>query len=89
MDFGMFLSWAVVGLLVGWLAGVVLKGGGYGLIGDLVLGLAGGIVGGWIFYALGVSPGGGVLPAIFIAFVGAALVIVAQRKFWHTNSLGA
>ena len=89
MDFGMFLSWAVVGLLVGWLAGLVLKGGGYGLFGDLVLGLAGGVVGGWIFYALGVSPAGGLLPATFIAFVGAALVIVAQRKFWHTDSLRA
>ena len=49
MEFGMFVSWVVVGLLAGWLAGIVMKGGGYGLIGDLVLGLVGSVVGGWIF----------------------------------------
>jgi uncharacterized membrane protein YeaQ/YmgE (transglycosylase-associated protein family) len=87
MDFGMFASWVVVGLLAGWLAGFVMKGGGYGLIGDLVLGLVGSVAGGWIFRALGVSAGGGLLPTVFVAFVGAVIVIVAQRKLWHTTRL--
>jgi uncharacterized membrane protein YeaQ/YmgE (transglycosylase-associated protein family) len=82
MEFGMFVSWVVVGLLAGWLAGIVMKGGGYGLIGDLGLGLVGSVVGGWIFRALGVSAGGGLLPTVFVAFVGAVIVIVAQRKVW-------
>jgi uncharacterized membrane protein YeaQ/YmgE (transglycosylase-associated protein family) len=82
MEFGMFVSWVVVGLLAGWLAGIVMKGGGYGLIGDLALGLIGSVVGGWIFWALGVSVGGGLFPTVFVAFVGAVLVIVAQRKVW-------
>ena len=82
MEFGMFVSWVVVGLLAGWLAGIVMKGGGYGLIGDLVLGTVGSVVMGGIFRALGVSAGGGLLPTVFVAFVGAVIVIVAQRKVW-------
>jgi uncharacterized membrane protein YeaQ/YmgE (transglycosylase-associated protein family) len=78
----LFVSWVVVGLLAGWLAGIVMKGGGYGLVGDLVLGLVGSVVGGWIFRALGVFPGGGFIPTVFVAFVGAVIVIVAQRKVW-------
>jgi uncharacterized membrane protein YeaQ/YmgE (transglycosylase-associated protein family) len=81
MEFGMFVSWVVVGLLAGWLAGIVMKGGGYGLIGDLGLGLVGSVVGGWIFRALGLSAGGGLFPTVG-ALVGAVLVIVAQRKVW-------
>jgi uncharacterized membrane protein YeaQ/YmgE (transglycosylase-associated protein family) len=45
MEFGMFVSWVVVGLLAGWLAGFVMEGGGYGLIGDMVLGLVGSVGG--------------------------------------------
>jgi uncharacterized membrane protein YeaQ/YmgE (transglycosylase-associated protein family) len=82
MEFGMFVSWVVVGLLAGWLAGSVMEGGGYGLIGDMVLGLIGSVVGGWIFWALSVSAGGGLVPTVFAAFVGAVIVIVAQRKVW-------
>jgi len=58
-----------------------MKGGGYGLIGDMVLGLVGSVVGGWIF-RLGVSAGGELVPTVFVAFVGAVIVIVAQRKVW-------
>jgi uncharacterized membrane protein YeaQ/YmgE (transglycosylase-associated protein family) len=88
MDFGMLASWVVVGLLAGWLAGFAMKGGGYGLIGDMVLGLVGGVVGGWIFRILGVSAGGGIFPTVLVAFVGAVIAIVAQRKLWHTARLG-
>ena len=82
MEFGIFVSWVVVGLFAGWLAGFVMRGGGYGLIGDMVLGLVGSVVGGWIFRALGVSPGWGLVPTVFVAFIGAVIVIVAQRKVW-------
>ena len=82
MEFGLFVSWMVVGLLAGWLAGIVMKGGGYGLIGDLGLGLVGSVLGGWLFRTLGVFPGGGLLPTVFVAFFGAVIVLVAQREFW-------
>ena len=87
MDFGMFVSWVVVGVLGGWVAGFVMKGGGYGLIGDMVLGLAGSFAGGWIFRALSVSAGGGIVPTEVVALVGAVIVVVAQRKLWHTARL--
>jgi uncharacterized membrane protein YeaQ/YmgE (transglycosylase-associated protein family) len=82
MEFGMFVSWVVVGLLAGWLAEIVMKDGGYGLIGDMVLGIVGSVVGGWIFWALGVSAGGGFYPTLYVAFAGAVIVLVAQRKVW-------
>jgi len=78
MEFGMFVSWVLVGLLAGWLAGFVMKDGGYGLIGDLVLGLVGSVVGGWIFRALNVSAGVGLFPTVFVAFVAAVIVLMAQ-----------
>jgi len=60
----------------------VMKDGGYGLIGDLLLGLFGSVAAGWIFWALGVSAGPGLFPTVFVAFFGAVIVIVAQRKVW-------
>ena len=65
------LCFLIVGLIAGWLAGQVMKGGGYGVIVDIVLGILGGIVGGWLFGMLGIWPGGGIIGAIVVAFVGA------------------
>ena len=56
-----FLAWIVVGLIAGWLAGQVMKGGGYGTIADIILGLVGGLLGGWIFGKLGISAGSGMI----------------------------
>ena len=80
MEFGVFVSWVVVGLLAGWLAGIVMKNGGYGLIGDLLLGVFGSVAGGWI--ALNVSAGWGLFPTVVVAFLVAIIVLVAQRKVW-------
>jgi uncharacterized membrane protein YeaQ/YmgE (transglycosylase-associated protein family) len=73
------LAWIVVGLIAGWLAGVIMKGGGYGVVADIVLGMLGGIVGGWLFGVLGIWPGGGLLGSILIAFVGAVVLIAVTR----------
>jgi uncharacterized membrane protein YeaQ/YmgE (transglycosylase-associated protein family) len=82
MEFGLFVSLVVVGLLAGGLAWIVMKDGGYGLIGDLVLGIVGSVVVGGIFWALGVSAGVGLFPTAYVAFAGAIMVLVAQRKVW-------
>lgn len=50
-----FLAWIVAGLIAGWLAGQVMKGGGYGVLVDLILGILGGFLGGWIFGLLGIG----------------------------------
>ncbi len=83
MTLGMFAMWVLVGLVAGWLAGIVMKSGGYGLKGDLILGLVGSIVGGWLFWALGISPDAGQFALVVVAFIGAAIAIVAQRKLWY------
>jgi uncharacterized membrane protein YeaQ/YmgE (transglycosylase-associated protein family) len=69
----------VVGLIAGWLAGQVMKGGGYGILVDILLGLVGGIIGGWLFGALGISLGGGILGSIAVAFVGAVILVAITR----------
>jgi uncharacterized membrane protein YeaQ/YmgE (transglycosylase-associated protein family) len=86
MNFVMFAMLVLVGVLAGWLAGYVLTRGGYGLRWDIILGLAGSAVGSWIFWALGVSPEAGLALVAGVAFVGAAIPIVAQRKIWPTTA---
>ncbi len=86
MDIGMLLMWVVVGLVAGWLAGYFMKAGGYGLTRDLTLGLLGSIVGSWLFWALGVAPGAGLFALVVVAFLGAAAVLAAQRKFWYARA---
>ena len=73
------LYWVVVGLIAGWLAGVVMKGGGYGIVVDIVLGILGAIVGGWIFSALGIGAGGGLIGGIVVAFIGAVALVAVTR----------
>ena len=64
-----FLAWIVVGLIAGWLAGQVMKGGGYGIIVDIILGILGGLLVGWIFGLLGIWQGGGMIGSIIVAFM--------------------
>jgi uncharacterized membrane protein YeaQ/YmgE (transglycosylase-associated protein family) len=73
------LYWVVVGLIAGWLAGVVMKGGGYGIVVDIVLGMLGAIVGGWIFSVLGIGGGGGLIGGIVVAFIGAVALVALTR----------
>lgn len=74
-----FIAWIVVGLIAGWLAGQVMKGGGYGILVDIILGILGGIVGGWIFGALGIWHGSGMIGSIIVAFVGAVILVAITR----------
>lgn len=74
-----FIYWLLVGLIAGWLAGKVMKGGGYGVLVDILLGVVGGIVGGWVFGALGIWPGGGIIGSILVAFVGAVILVWISR----------
>ena len=61
------LVFLLVGIVAGWLAGKLVRGGGFGLIGDLVVGVIGAFVGGFLFNSLGVSSGGGLLGSIVAA----------------------
>jgi uncharacterized membrane protein YeaQ/YmgE (transglycosylase-associated protein family) len=74
-----FLAWIVVGLIAGWLAGQVMKGGGYGVLVDIILGILGGVLGGWIFGMLGFWQGGGIIGSIIVAFIGAVILVWITR----------
>jgi uncharacterized membrane protein YeaQ/YmgE (transglycosylase-associated protein family) len=76
MDFLWFL---IVGLIAGWLAGMLVKGGGFGLIGDLVVGVIGAFIGGYLFSLFGASAGGGLIGSIVVATVGAVLLLIIVR----------
>ena len=77
--------WVPMGLVVGGLAGLVMRTGGYGLIVDLVLGLAGGLIGSLLFLAVEASPEGGWPTVCAGTFVGAASVIAGQR-WWYAHA---
>jgi len=64
MDLVTILIWIVVGGVAGWLAGLLVRGGGFGLVGDIILGIAGAILAGWLLPTLGISLGGGIVGAI-------------------------
>ena len=74
------LTWLIVGLVAGVLASLVMGGTGYGIIGDIIIGIVGAFVGGWLFRALGTgSPFGGLAGVIFVAFIGAVVLLFILR----------
>jgi uncharacterized membrane protein YeaQ/YmgE (transglycosylase-associated protein family) len=76
------LSWLVVGLIAGWLAGLVMRGSGFGMIGNIVVGVVGGLLGGWLASSvLHIGPGmnGLNLGSILIAFLGSIVLILILR----------
>lgn len=75
----MIMMLVLVGVLAGVLAAYVMKRGGYGMRWDIILGLVGSVAGSWIFWALSVSPGAGLITLAVVAFIGAAIPLVGQR----------
>ena len=76
------LSWIVVGLIAGWLAGLVVKGGGFGCVGDIIVGVIGGLLGGWLassFFHMGNPISGINIESIVVAFIGAVILIIILR----------
>ena len=76
------LAWLVVGLIAGWLASLVMRGGGYGLIGDSVVGIVGALIGGFLAANLLNMPNavnGINITSIFVAFVGAVILLAILR----------
>ena len=73
------LALLIVGLVAGWAAGKVMKGGGYGVLMDIILGILGGVFGGWLFGKLGIWPGGGLIGSTIVAFVGEVILVGITR----------
>jgi uncharacterized membrane protein YeaQ/YmgE (transglycosylase-associated protein family) len=74
-----FIWFILIGLVAGWLAGQVMKGGGYGVIGDIIVGILGALLGGWLFGVLGIGAGGGLIGSLIVAFIGACILIFLLR----------
>jgi len=78
---GGLIAWLIVGLIAGWAAGQFMRGGGYGVIGDIVLGIVGAFVGGFIFSLVLPGSSMGLVGSIVVAFIGAVVLIALARLF--------
>lgn len=78
MDMQTLLIILAIGAVAGWLAGLIMKGGGYGLLGDIVIGIIGAFIGGFLFGLLGISAGG-LIGQIITATAGAVVLIFVLR----------
>ena len=79
MDAHSIIIWLIVGAIAGWLAGMVVKGGGFGLIGDIIVGIVGALIAGWLLPQLGIVIGTGIVAAIIDAFIGAVILLIILR----------
>ncbi len=78
----MHLLWfIIIGLVAGWLAGKIMKGKGFGSVGDIIVGVIGALIGGFLFRALGVSTDGGLLGSLIVAVIGAVVLLYVLRLF--------
>jgi uncharacterized membrane protein YeaQ/YmgE (transglycosylase-associated protein family) len=79
MDVQNLIVWLIVGGIAGWLAGMVVKGGGFGLLGDIVVGIVGGLIAGWLLPHVGLVIGSGIIGAIIDSFIGAVILLIIIR----------
>jgi len=84
-----FLWFILIGLAAGWLAGQLMKGGGFGIVGDIVLGVVGALLGGFLFSLLGVSAGGGLIGSLIVATIGACVLLFLVRLIKRPSRVGA
>ena len=78
------LWWILVGLVAGWVTGKLMKGGGYGVLMDIVIGIAGAIIGGWAMSLAGFASSGGFIYTVVVAILGAILLTWLVRKLKKT-----
>jgi uncharacterized membrane protein YeaQ/YmgE (transglycosylase-associated protein family) len=80
-----FLGWVILGLIAGWIAGLLARGRGFGCIGDVILGLIGSVIGGWIFSKLGIVHHDTFLFSLAAATVGAVILVSIAHLFFGSN----
>ena len=73
------LFWVIVGLVAGFLASVVMRGGGYGVVGDIIVGIVGALIGGFLMSLIGLNSSGNIIYSIIVAFIGACVLIAILR----------
>ena len=73
------IIWLIIGGVAGWLAGLIVRGGGFGILGDIVVGIIGSVIFGWLFGASGYAVGSGVIGSIISSAIGAIILIFVLR----------
>jgi uncharacterized membrane protein YeaQ/YmgE (transglycosylase-associated protein family) len=73
------IIWIIVGAIAGWLAGLVVRGGGFGLVGNIIVGIIGAFLGGWLFGMIGLSIFPGIINTILTATLGAIILLLIVR----------
>jgi uncharacterized membrane protein YeaQ/YmgE (transglycosylase-associated protein family) len=76
MSLEALIIWLIVGALAGWIAGLIVKGYGLGLIGNIVVGIIGAVIAGWLLPRIGIVIGGGFIAALINAIIGAVILLV-------------
>jgi uncharacterized membrane protein YeaQ/YmgE (transglycosylase-associated protein family) len=79
MSLSGLLIWLLIGAIAGWLAGIIVKGYGFGLVGNIVVGIFGAIFGGWLFGQIGIASSSGILGTILGATIGAVILLFMIR----------
>jgi uncharacterized membrane protein YeaQ/YmgE (transglycosylase-associated protein family) len=73
------IIWLVIGAVAGWLAGQIVKGGGFGLVGDIIVGIIGAVIAGWLLPRIGLYIGGGFVAEVINAIIGAVILLLVVR----------
>lgn len=84
MDAHRMIAWLIIGVIAGWLSGQIMRGQGFGLVGDIIVGLFGALLGGWFAGVFGISAGNGFMASIITAAIGAVILILAFRVLQRT-----
>lgn len=79
MDLQALIIWLIIGAIAGWLAGQIMSGGGFGLVGDIIVGILGAFIAGWLFPYLGLHLGAGIIGEIIAAAIGAIILLFVAR----------
>src|SRR2546423_10375917 len=86
------IAWLIVGAIAGWLAGLLVKGFGFGLIGNIVVVIIGAVIAGWLLPRLGIALGSGMVAAIINAVIGAVILLVVigliRRATYIVRTIG-
>ena len=81
MDPSSLLVFLIIGAIAGWLAGLIMKGYGFGLVGNIIVGVIGAFIAGWLLPMVGLNIGGGIVAAIIDALIGAIILLFVIGLF--------
>lgn len=81
MDALTIILWLIIGAVAGWIAGELMRGRGFGLLGNIIIGIIGAVIGGLLFSALGVAPGFGIVGSLITAIIGAVVLLFILGLF--------